>query len=177
MAFTASFLKPLPGIFLAIPKGEHVFVQPLRPLTVCYRLYPGRAYYQDEVRFGHLFLAFTVLAIVIACIGLFALVSFSTTLRIKEIGIPKVLGASVGNLMILLSKEYVVLISVSTALAIPMILYFSATWLENYASRIDIAFDLFVVPALVLVVISLLTVSQRTYSTAKSDPVRSLRTA
>ena len=118
-----------------------------------------------------------MLAIVIACIGLFALVLFSTTLRIKEIGIRKVLGASIGNLMMLLSKEYVVLISISTVLAIPMILYFSATWLENYASRIDIAFDLFVVPALVLVVISLLTVSQRTYSTAKSDPVRSLRTA
>ncbi|MDN5211340.1 ABC transporter permease [Fulvivirgaceae bacterium BMA12] len=131
--------------------------------------------YQADVQFGNLFLAFTTLAIFIACIGLFALVSYSATLRIKEIGIRKVLGAGIANLMILLSKEYLVLLSIATVLAFPAILYWGGSWLENYAFRIDIGFDLFVIPASVLALASIITVSYRTYATAKANPVDSLR--
>ncbi|MDN5211339.1 ABC transporter permease [Fulvivirgaceae bacterium BMA12] len=131
--------------------------------------------YQADVQFGNLFLAFTALAIFIACIGLFALVSYSATLRIKEIGIRKVLGASIGNLMILLSKEYFTLLLIAAILAAPAIIYWGGSWLENYAFRINMGIDLLMIPTLTLLFISLLTVSHRTYSTAKTNPVDSLR--
>ena len=131
--------------------------------------------YQADVQFRNLFFAFTALAIFIACIGLLALVSYSATLRIKEIGIRKVLGASVSNLMLLLSREYLVLLLIATILAIPAIIYWGSSWLENYAFRIDIGLDLFIIPALALLLVSFLTVSHRTYSTANANPVDSLR--
>jgi putative ABC transport system permease protein len=131
--------------------------------------------YQSEVQFGKIFSSFTTLAVFIACIGLFALASYSATLRVKEFGIRKILGASTGNLMMLLSREYLALISISIILSIPAILYLAKIWLENYALRIDIGIDLFIIPALILVFVSFLTVSHRTYSTAKTNPAESLR--
>lgn len=131
--------------------------------------------YQSEVQFGKIFFSFTALAIFIACVGLFALVSYSATLRVKEIGIRKVLGASTSNLMMLLSREYLILLAIAIVLAVPAILYWGGAWLENYAFRIDSGLDLFIIPALVLVLISVLTVSHRTYSAAKANPVESLR--
>jgi putative ABC transport system permease protein len=132
--------------------------------------------YQADLQFGNLFAAFSGLAILISCTGLFALVSFSATLRTKEIGIRKVLGASISHLMILLTKEYLVLLSIAIVVATPFILYFGRLWLNNYAFRTDIGLDLFIIPALILLLISLLTVCRRIYSTAKANPVNSLRT-
>ena len=131
--------------------------------------------YQADLQFGNLFTAFSVLAIFIACLGLFALVSFSATLRVKEIGIRKILGASVSQLMILLSKQYLVLLLIANLLAVPAILYFGRSWLDNYAFRIGMGVDIFLIPALVLLVISFLTVGYRTYASAKANPVNSLR--
>jgi putative ABC transport system permease protein len=107
---------------------------------------------------------------------LYALLAFSATQRIKEIGIRKVLGASMSNLMLLLSKEYFPLLFVASALSVPLIFYFGNSWLENYAFRIEMGVEFFLVPALMLVVITLLTVSYHTYRTAKANPVESLRT-
>ena len=132
--------------------------------------------YREDIQFGNLFLAFTVLAILIACIGLFALISFSATLKIKEIGIRKVLGASTREIMMLLSKEYLILLVIAIILAAPIILYLGDYWLENYAFRTSIGLDLLIIPPLILFVISLLTVSHRTYFTAQKNPVESLRT-
>jgi len=134
----------------------------------------NRAYQADE-QFGNLFFSFTALAIFIACIGLFTLVSYSTNARIKEIGIRKVLGASTQQLMVLLSREYLKPLSLAIALSVPVILFFGAVWLENYAYRINMSLDMLVVPALVLIVISIATVSYRTYSTVNMDPVKSLK--
>ena len=131
--------------------------------------------YQSDVQFGNLFLAFTVLAIFIACIGLFALVSYSATLKIKEIGIRKVMGASTSNLMMMLSKEYLILLLIANVLAIPAILYWGGTWLDNYAFRTDLSAELFLIPGLILIVISFLTVSYRICVTARANPVESLR--
>jgi putative ABC transport system permease protein len=131
--------------------------------------------YQSEVQFGKIFFSFATLAIFIACAGLFALVSFSATLRIKEIGIRKVLGADVRHLLLLLSKEYVVLISLATLVSIPVIWYWGSLWLNNYATRIPIGVDLFVIPVMILIVIAALTVSQKTFTTAQANPVDSLR--
>lgn len=131
--------------------------------------------YQADLQFGRIFFTFTLLAIFIACVGLFALVSYSTTLRIKEIGIRKVLGASTGNLMVLLSKEYLQLIFLAIFLAVPAIIYWGSSWLDNYAFKINLGIDLLFIPAFILFLISLLTVSYRTFSTARSNPVDALK--
>lgn len=131
--------------------------------------------YQSEVQFGKVFFSFAALAIFIACAGLFALVSFSATLRVKEIGIRKVLGADVRHLVLLLSREYIIPISLATLIALPAIWYWGSLWLSNYATRIQIGVDLFVIPVIILVVIAGLTVSQKTLTTARGNPVDSLR--
>ena len=131
--------------------------------------------YQADLQFGNLFSAFSILAIFIACLGLFALVSYSATLKVKEIGIRKVLGASVGNLMVLLSREYLMLLVLANILAVPAILYWGRSWLDHYAFRIEFGLEFLLVPALVLFVISLLTVGYRTYAAARANPVKSLR--
>ena len=131
--------------------------------------------YQADLQFGNLFSAFSGLAIFIACLGLFALVSYSATLRIKEIGIRKVLGASVSNLMLLLSREYLVLLLIAIVLAVPATILGGRAWLENYAYKTEIGFDLLLIPGLILLLISVLTVSYRTYATAKTNPAESLR--
>jgi putative ABC transport system permease protein len=132
--------------------------------------------YKSDVLFGKLFFAFTVLAIFIACIGLFALVSYSTTSRIKEIGVRKILGADIGNLMMLMSKEYFLLLLIANVLAIPAVLYWGGNWLDNYAFRTELSAELFVIPGLILIIISFLTVGYQTYVTARRNPVESLRT-
>ncbi|MEK6480261.1 FtsX-like permease family protein [Catalinimonas sp. 4WD22] len=131
--------------------------------------------YQADLQFRNLFSAFSALAIFIACIGLFALVSYSATLRIKEIGIRKVLGAGVGHLMMLLSREYLMLLLFSIGLSVPAILFGGKAWLENYAYQVGISIDLFLIPVLTLLLISFLTVCYRTYATAKANPVDALK--
>ncbi|MEP2026803.1 MAG: FtsX-like permease family protein [Reichenbachiella sp.] len=131
--------------------------------------------YQADLQFGNLFAAFSGLAIFIACLGLFALVSFSATLRTKEIGIRKVLGAKVGHLMALLSKEYLYLLLLANLLALPAVWYWGSDWLNNYAFKIEMGFDLFLIPGTVLLIISALTVSYQTFATAKANPVDALR--
>ncbi len=131
--------------------------------------------YQSDLQFRNLFTAFSILAIFIACLGLFALVSYSATLRIKEIGIRKVFGAGVGHLMVLLSWEYMILLFIAITLPVPAIFVGGNAWLENYAYKVGIGFNLFLIPGLILIVISLLTVSYRTYASASANPVESLR--
>ncbi len=131
--------------------------------------------YQSDLQFQKLFLAFSSLAIFIACLGLFALVSFSANLKVKEIGVRKVLGASIGNLMLMLSKEYLALLGMAVILAVPMVVFGGSSWLKNYAYRVDIGLEMILVPALILFVIALLTVSYRTFVASKANPVDSLR--
>ena len=132
--------------------------------------------YQADLRFGNLFLVFSVLAIFIACIGLFALVSFSATLRIKEIGIRKVLGAGVGHLMMLLSCEYLFLWLIAVGAAVPLLWIGGNAWLANYAFRVGVGVDLFLSPGLIMLVICMITVGYRTYAAARANPVESLKT-
>lgn len=131
--------------------------------------------YQADLQFGNLFSAFSLLAIFIACLGLFALISYSATLRIKEIGIRKVLGASISSLMLLLSREYLILLFIAIALAVPATIVGGRAWLENYAYKTEIGFDLLLVPGVILLFISVLTVSYRTYAAAKTNPAESLK--
>lgn len=131
--------------------------------------------YREDVQFGNLFLGFSILTIFIACIGLFALVSYSANLKTKEIGIRKVLGAGTGNLMLLLSKEYIVMLGIAVVISIPAIVFLGKSWLSNYAFRIELGIDTIIAPVLVLLLISIVTVSRQTYTSANTDPVKALR--
>ncbi|RKN77969.1 ABC transporter permease [Ulvibacterium marinum] len=172
-----SFRMDLSDIHASLEHIERVYdlFYPGNPFDYFFLEEDFNRQYQADVRFGNLFLAFTILGILIACIGLFALVSYSATLRMKEIGVRKVLGAGTGNLMMLLSKEYLVLLLWATVLAIPIILYTSKEWLEGYAFRTSIGFDLLLIPASILLVISIVTVSRQTYSAATLNPVKALK--
>lgn len=132
--------------------------------------------YQADLQFGKLFTAFSLLAIFISCLGLFALVSFSASLKTKEIGIRKVLGASVGHVMGLLTKEYLSLLLLASLLATPLIIWGGKQWLENYAFRINMSIEFVVVPVAVLLIVSVLTVSYKTWSAARANPVKALKT-
>jgi len=131
--------------------------------------------YKADLQFGNLFLSFTTLAIIIACLGLFAMVSYSTSLRIKEIGIRKVLGASIPNLMLLISKEYLSLLFIAILLAVPIVFIGGEKWLENYAFKISYDYDIILVPAAGMLLIAIVTVSSRIYQSAKANPIHALR--
>ncbi|MEP1097636.1 MAG: ABC transporter permease [Cyclobacteriaceae bacterium] len=132
--------------------------------------------YQSDQQFGQIFSTFSVIAIIIACLGLFGLASFTLGLRVKEIGVRKVLGASIKSILMMIYKDYMKLILIASAVGLPAIYYIIDYWLENYAYRIAISADLFVVPVVLLVVIALGTVSYQSIRAAVANPISSLRT-
>lgn len=131
--------------------------------------------YLAEQRLGTLFGAFTILAIIIACLGLFGLASFMAEKRTKEIGIRKVLGASIPNIAALLSKEFVVLVTAANLFAWPVAWYAMNKWLQNYSYHIGLNPLIFIGASLSALIFALLTVSLQAVRAASADPVNSLR--
>jgi putative ABC transport system permease protein len=131
--------------------------------------------YQTETKQSQLFTGFSMLAIFIACLGLFGLATFNTLQRIKEIGIRKVLGASVPNILTLLSREIVMLVIVANVIAWPVVWYFMDKWLNTFAYRIEMNVLLYVLAAFVAIAIALITVSSQTLKAAMSNPANTLR--
>lgn len=131
--------------------------------------------YRDEQQFAKLFSLFAILAIVIACLGLWGLASFTTTQKLKEIGIRKVMGASISNIMSLLSWQFLKLVAIASLIAIPLTWYGISTWLGNFAFRIGLQWDLFVVPVVILCVLALGTVSLQILRGARTNPAKILR--
>nr|MCU0341839.1 ABC transporter permease [Spirosomataceae bacterium] len=119
---------------------------------------------------------FAFLAIFISCLGLFGLAAFTAEQRTKEIGIRKVLGASVSNLVGMLSKDFIVLVLIATLIAFPLAWYLMNDWLEKYAYRIEISWWIFALTALLAVSVALLTVSFQAIKAALMNPVKSLKT-
>ena len=131
--------------------------------------------YRTEARLGMLFGSFSVLAIVVAGLGLFGLASISVQQRTKEIGVRKAVGASVSSIVLLLSKEYVLLVGAANLIAWPVAYYAMNRWLENFAYRVDPAISTFVLGGLLSLCIALLTVSYETCKAARANPVDALR--
>lgn len=129
-----------------------------------------------EERIGKLSSYFAVLAVFISCLGLFGMASFVAEQRTKEMGIRKVLGASVSNLWRLLSIEFIVLVLLSCVIATPIAYYYLNSWLSNYDYRIDVSWVVFVGATVVALVITLATVSFQAIRAALMNPVKSLRT-
>jgi putative ABC transport system permease protein len=131
--------------------------------------------YQSDQRFGKVFSLFTILTIIVACLGLLGLSSFVVRLRVKEIGIRKVLGASVYSILVLFSKDFVVLVAIASAIALPVIYFLVHLWLSNYAFHIPVDGFLFIAPPLILLIISLITIGLQSFKTALANPVKSIR--
>ncbi len=155
--------------------------------TVWKEIFPGNPFhyfflddhynkqYQADQQFGNVFSIFSGLAIFIACLGLFGLSSLTALQRTKEIGIRKVLGASLFGLLRLISKDYIVLIGVSIVLSVPLAAWIMNSWLQDFATRIPLSWWIFALPSLAVIVIALVTVSVHTLKAAMTDPVKSLR--
>ncbi|GJM35673.1 MAG: ABC transporter permease [Saprospiraceae bacterium] len=156
-------------------KGDWETMAPGQPFA--YTLMDERfnRMYDGENQIGKIIGAFSILAIFIATIGLLGLVSFAAQQRTKEIGIRKVLGASMASIVGLLSRDFIRLILIALLIAIPLTWYAMNQWLENFAYRANIPWWIFVVAGLVAIVIALLTVSFQTIKAALANPVKSLR--
>jgi putative ABC transport system permease protein len=132
--------------------------------------------YQADKRTGTLFNAFSAIAILISCLGLFGLATYTAQVKTKEIGIRKVLGATVSNVTVLLAKEFVVLVLIAFVIASPVTWLAMNKWLQNYAYRVSISWWIFLVTGLLAIMIALLTVSFQAIKVALANPVKSLRT-
>jgi putative ABC transport system permease protein len=187
-----------PVIFLPAVNGTNFSLQvtttgdlPQKLATIekLYRqLFPGNPFeyyfadeyfnrqYQADRQFGYVSMAFTGLAIFIACLGLFGLAAFTAQQRTKEIGIRKVLGATVANITLLLSKDFLKLVLLANILAWPAAWWVTHQWLQNFAYRMDLNPWLFVLAGSITLLIALLTVSYQAVKASLTNPVKSLRT-
>ncbi|HEV7334205.1 MAG TPA: ABC transporter permease [Flavisolibacter sp.] len=131
--------------------------------------------YRREEKMGQIFIAGAIIAIVLSCMGLLAMVILIITQKVKEIGIRKVLGASASNIVMLVSKQFIWLICIALLLATPLAWFGMHKWLENFAYRIDLAWWVFVAAGIVAFLIAFVTISFQALKAALANPVKSLR--
>ena len=132
--------------------------------------------YRDEQRTSKVGLTLAIIAIIIACLGLFGLATYAAEQRIKEIGVRKVLGATISNIVSMLSKEFMVLVLIASALAIPLAWWAMNKWLEDFAYRINVGWWIFLAAGVIALLIALITVSSQAIKAAVANAVKSLRT-
>ena len=166
--------EDIPGTLAAL---ENIWQQlvPDRPFDYFFLDEDYERQYRSEVRLSRIFSIFSILAIMVACLGLFGLISYTAQQRTKEIGIRKVLGATVSNVVILLSKDIVKLAIMANLVAWPVGYLAMDQWLQDFNYRINISLWTFVLGGLLTVVIALITVSFRTINAAMVNPVEALR--
>jgi putative ABC transport system permease protein len=134
-----------------------------------------KEFYQADVKRGQVFLVFSCVIVLIACLGLFSLVSFTIETRTKEIGIRKVLGASVQNIIGMVTKEFLVLIIAGGIIAVPIAYWLMKTWLQEFAYHINPGVEVFLLSGVLALVIAFTTISFRAVKAAFMNPVKSLR--
>jgi putative ABC transport system permease protein len=132
--------------------------------------------YQNEEKLSDLLWIFTIMAIIVGCLGLFALAAFSAEVRTKEIGIRKVLGASVFHIVGLLSKNFLLLVTISSLIAFPIAWWTLNDWLKDFPYRVDVSWWVFAIAMVAALTIAFLTVSFQSIKAATTNPVKSLRT-
>jgi ABC-type antimicrobial peptide transport system permease subunit len=188
-----------PTMFICYPQPQNIMMYRLSPkiktqdavtqLTAIFNKYnpafPYKYSFADEeyankfkleVLIGKLAGVFAALAIFISCLGLFGLAAYIAEQRTKEIGIRKVLGASVQQVWLLLSKDFIVLVLISCLIAVPVSFYFLHNWLQKYDYRINIGAGVFVLGGLMALLITIITISFQAIKAALANPVKSLRT-
>ncbi len=160
---------------IAFVTKVHERFDPVNPIELGFLESWLEQFYSNDARVGKIFGAAAGLAIFIACVGLFGLALFMAELRTKEIGIRKVLGASIGGVVLLLSKDFAKLVLIGMAAAIPIAWYAMNVWLQNFAYRIGIGWWVFALAGGMALVIALLTVSTQAIKASLANPVESLR--
>jgi ABC-type antimicrobial peptide transport system permease subunit len=145
------------------------------PFTYNYLDAAYQKQYETETRISTLSIYFSALAIVISCLGLFGLVAFTAQKRQKEIGIRKVIGASVNTIAIMLTKDFLALVGISVLIAFPVAWYLMSRWLNGFVYRISIGPDVFLIACVTVIMITILTVSFQAIKAALANPVKSLR--
>jgi len=133
-------------------------------------------FYRQEIQLSLLYKIFAGIAIFISCLGLYGLVSFMASQKTKEVGIRKVLGASVSSIVVMFSKEFTVLISIAFIIAVPVAWYFMNGWLQDFQYRISIGIGVFALAIVVSLIIAWITVGYKAVRAALVNPVKSLRT-
>lgn len=156
-------------------KAINTKVDPDNPLEYTFLDSRFEEFYKADAQRGQIFLAFSLIVVLIACMGLFALVSYAVEARIKEIGIRKVLGASVKNIVGMISKEFLLLIIIACMLAVPVAYLFMQKWLRDFAYRVDLGAGIFILAGIIILLIAGVTISLRTLKAATVNPVKSLR--
>jgi len=161
----------------ALPKIQKAFTEliPAVPFDYTFADENYNAKFKGEERIGTLGTIFSVLAIVISCLGLFGLASFVAEQRTKEIGVRKILGASILNLWTMLSWEFVMLVTISCMIAIPLAYTLMSNWLQQYEYRAPIGWEVFAIAATLSMAITLITVSYQAIKSAVVNPAHSLR--
>jgi len=134
----------------------------------------NRQFEADDKR-GLVFSIFTILAILIACLGLFGLASYMVEQRTKEIGIRKVFGANENTILGLISRDFLILVSIGIVIAVPVAYYFMSKWLENYVYRTKIGIPLLLIAALLTIIITFLTISYKAYQASIMNPAKALK--
>jgi putative ABC transport system permease protein len=164
----------LPSTISAIESKWNALI-PARPFSYFFLDEFFDEQYKSEQRFGKLFLNFAILAIIISCLGLLGLASYSTMQRTREIGIRKVLGATIPNIVNLLSRDFLTLVGIAIIIASPIAWFAMHKWLQDFAYRIPISWWIFAVAAVTATIIAILTVSFQAIKAAVANPVTSLR--
>ncbi|MES1221061.1 MAG: FtsX-like permease family protein, partial [Bacteroidota bacterium] len=161
-----------------IPQLEKVYKEYNQGLSFDYKFLDAdyQALYASEQRVSVLSRYFAGIAVIICCLGLFGLAAFTAQKRQKEIGIRKVVGASVSNVAILLSTDFLKLVLVALLIAIPVSWWVANEWLQSFAYRVNLGAGVFLVTALSVIIITLITISFQTIKAALANPVKSLRT-
>ncbi len=148
---------------------------PNKPLEFYFLDQELMKFYDSEVKIGHIFTVFAGLSILISCLGLLGLSAFSAGQRVKEIGIRKVLGANLVNILLLLFREYIFLIVIANLIAWPLGWYLSTEWLSTFPYRTGLTLGVFLLTFIGALIIALLTVSFQSMKAAVANPVKSLR--
>jgi putative ABC transport system permease protein len=148
---------------------------PLTPYTYKFKDLENIRAYEAEAKWKQMMLFGAVLTIFISCIGLFGLSVLAAEKRTKEIGIRKVLGASISGIATALSKDFLKLVAIAMLIAMPAAWYFTSQWLQNYPYRIELSWPMFALAGLLVLLIAIITVSFQAIKAAIANPVKSLR--
>lgn len=171
-------IKTSGNVSAAITQMEKTWKKYLPEIPFEYKFLDDRyaKLYESENRQSSIFTIFSCIAIFIACLGLFGLSAFTITQRVKEIGVRKVLGASTGSIVKLISKDFLLLVVIAAVIAFPVAWYAMDHWLQDFAYRINIDWWVFILAGIVALLIAFLTISFQAIKAARANPVESLRT-
>jgi len=172
---TLSVRADNPGETLAFVKSQWQSLWPEQPFEYFFLNVDFDRQYQAHERMGKLFGIFTFIGVFVACLGLLGLASYSAQLRIREIGIRKVLGASTAGITLTMTREFLQWVLLANVLAWPVAYFIMQSWLKNFAHRVTLDITVFIISGLISLIIALLTVSYQSLKAARAHPVESLR--